>query len=396
MTAELPDDVVARPTPPRGGRLQWPRRKGAPQRVEVEFSLALNNRTGKFFFCRDMIDSCGDLISSINYWRIRSATLPSGLYRRVLGRLMIEEATKRVRHQVFDAVVPRLSRRAPVIFTDPLQVLLYRLKPGDLVVCHDLGPITHPELYSPGVERVYRRVFEEIAAASPHILFVSRNSQAEFERLYGKAYGSAHIAYPALRSEVTVGAPEPVPGIDRPFLLTVGAVGTRKNQAAAIRAFEQAGLADRGFNYVICGGPEPGYDAVRASCEAARNVHLTGYVKDTQLRWLYANAHGFVLPSLLEGFGLPAVEAISGGLVPLVSQNGALHEVTGDRGVLVDPLSVDSIADGLTRLALMPPEEKAQRLGALTLKIREYAEDRTRESWRSAIEQIFRTGPNGF
>jgi glycosyltransferase involved in cell wall biosynthesis len=78
-----------------------------------------------------------------------------------------------------------------------------------------------------------------------------------------------------------------------------------------------------------CGGPEPGFDAVIEAAGKMPGVILPGYVNDNQLRWLYTHASGFVLPSLLEGFGLPAAEAISYGLIPLLSKGGLCMKSQG-------------------------------------------------------------------
>ncbi|MGH6834567.1 MAG: glycosyltransferase [Methylocella sp.] len=98
-------------------------------------------------------------------------------------------------------------------------------------------------------------------------------------------------------------------------------------------------------------------------------VILPGYVSDNQLRGFYAHASGFVLPSLLEGVGLPAAEAISRGLVPLLGRGRALHELAGDSAILVDPLNTDEIADGMRLLAHIGQEDRQARLPELRLRI---------------------------
>src|SRR5262245_3630174 len=96
-----------------------------------------------------------------------------------------------------------------------------------------------------------------------------------------------------------------------------------------------------------------------------RLVILPGYVNDSQLRTLYKNAQGFVLVSLLEGFGLPAAEAICYGHVPLLSAGGELEEVAGDGALYVDPLDISDIVGGMRRIASMTAGERADRLARL-------------------------------
>jgi glycosyltransferase involved in cell wall biosynthesis len=165
----------------------------------------------------------------------------------------------------------------------------------------------------------------------------------------------------------------------------VGAVGARKNQLTALDAFEKSGLVERGFSYVICGGPEPGFEQVRCRAKGLRWAHLTGYVTEAQLRWLYSHAQGFVLPSLIEGFGIPAAEAVFRGLVPLVSRGGALHEVVGDSAILVDARCVESIATGMKLLVSLSQGEKNRRLSHLRRQISFFSPERARREWQEAL-----------
>lgn len=354
-------------------------------KVSVEFSLALNNRTGKFFICRDMIQDLGAALHEIRYWRLAATDTPKGLAARTLGRLMSWEIKARTRLEFFDRTVRKLKTPTPLVFTDALQVLFYELKPADTVIVYDLGPVTHKELYAKGVSHLYERIFLEIVRVAPRLIFISQSSRAEYERLYGRSYSSARVVYPCIRGEVSQGDVAQLPGIKAPFLLTVGSVGARKNQLRALDAFEESGLVERGFNYVMCGGPEPGFEQVRSRVKGLGWAHLTGYVTEAQLRWLYSQAHGFVLPSLLEGFGIPAAEAVFRGLVPLVSRGGALHEVVGDSAILVDAQCVSSIASGMNRLASLSQDEKDLRLSDLRRQVSRFTPEQARRGWQEAI-----------
>lgn len=360
----------------------------SPHVIEVEFSLALNNRTGKYFAAQEYITDNRDCIAAVRYWRFKLERLPNGFVARALGWLMTREVELRVRSPFLAALIPRIRSRRSILFTDPYQVAMHKLKSNDTVVVHDLGPVTHPDFYAKGVADIYRCVFSEIKRVGAQLVFVSQSSREEFTRLYGKVYGDCPVIYNPIRSETIAGREDVLAGVQTPFLLTVGAVGQRKNQASAIRAFELAGLAKQGLTFVICGGPEPGFEEVEQLATAALGVHLIGYVSDAELRWLYRNAEGFVLVSYLEGFGMPAAEAILRGLVPLLSYDAALQEVAGSEALYADASDLHAISKGLIHLSGMPQAERARRLTALSQHLRIFDNEKTRLEWQRLIGRM--------
>jgi glycosyltransferase involved in cell wall biosynthesis len=356
------------------------------QPFDCEFTLALNNRTGKYFFCKEMIQSSEDLIASCLYWRLPLKQLPSRTFSRILGRIARWEIDFRSGTGLINRLLSPSPHHRPLIFTDPREVLFYRLKSCDIVVCHDMGPITHADLYDPGVSRIYRQAFEQIRDARPFMIFVSAASRQEFIARYGDDYPAMQIVSPPLRTDIQQSDLRPVAGIPRKFLLTVGAVGERKNQLRAIRAFDASGLAKAGYAYVICGGlHEAGAELVAKEAKGTPGVILPGYVNDAELRWLYRNATGFVLPSLLEGFGLPAAEAVHYDLIPLLSRGGALQEVAGDGAIYVDPLDEGDIAAGMRLLAEFTPEERKERLDQLRVNVSRFSLENEAGKWRETL-----------
>jgi len=99
----------------------------------------------------------------------------------------------------------------------------------------------------------------------------------------------------------------------------------------------------------------------------ARQVHFTGYMPDSELAELLNGAAALVFPSLWEGFGLPAVEAMSCGLPVLASRCSSLPEVIGDAGLFFDPLNPMDIASCLLQFLRDP---------ALRMRLRKLALDR--------------------
>ncbi|HEY2931226.1 MAG TPA: glycosyltransferase family 1 protein [Acidobacteriota bacterium] len=137
----------------------------------------------------------------------------------------------------------------------------------------------------------------------------------------------------------------------RPFILYAGIIEPRKNLSNLILAFERVNKK-RDLDLVMAGGY--GWlckDVLRLPARLGlKNVRFTGYVPEADLRALYNAAEIFVYPSLLEGFGLPPIEAMSCGLPSILSRTSSLPEVGADAALYVDPASVEEMAQAMLNL----------------------------------------------
>ena len=135
-----------------------------------------------------------------------------------------------------------------------------------------------------------------------------------------------------------------------PYILFVGTIQPRKNLVRLIEAFSKLQARDQVLNLVIAGKVGWMYEEILAAPKkfgVGKRVKFLGYVSDEELASLYQNALFFVLPSLCEGFGLPVLEAMRFGCPVIASKAGALPEVVGDAGLLVDPYKVEEIAGAM-------------------------------------------------
>ncbi|MDH3753954.1 MAG: glycosyltransferase family 4 protein [Acidimicrobiia bacterium] len=144
------------------------------------------------------------------------------------------------------------------------------------------------------------------------------------------------------------------------FILWVGTIEPRKNLTRLVEAV--ALLGDAGPPLVLVGPTGWGEQVESYGHRLGRRLRVLGFVDDDELRALYRAASVFAYPSLLEGFGLPVLEAMAQGTVVVTSAGTATEEVCGGGGVCVDPLSVPAIADALDRL--LADETERGRLGA--------------------------------
>jgi glycosyltransferase involved in cell wall biosynthesis len=133
------------------------------------------------------------------------------------------------------------------------------------------------------------------------------------------------------------------------MILSVGVLQTRKNTLNALRALEK--LPDR-YRLILVGGDGYGsgtiHDYIRRQGLGPR-VQVRGYVTREELQSLYQSASVLLFPSLEEGFGIPALEAMASGLPVVASRTASLPEVGGEAALYVDPHDPQDIANKVLR-----------------------------------------------
>jgi glycosyltransferase involved in cell wall biosynthesis len=144
----------------------------------------------------------------------------------------------------------------------------------------------------------------------------------------------------------------------------VGTIEPRKNVPLVVETARR--LRARGYRGLVTIVGKPGwgdFDVVKAISDL-QGVRYRGYVDDRELRTLYRRAGIFLYPSTVEGFGLPVLEAMSQGALPLISPDAALREVVGDRALVVDVADPEAVAERVLRWSADGParERKAARL----------------------------------
>jgi len=144
-------------------------------------------------------------------------------------------------------------------------------------------------------------------------------------------------------------------GESTPYIFYISALYPYKNHGRLIEAFSRIAarfprhrLLIGGADTARWGRRELGEIAARFNVQA--QVVLAGRISQDDLPSLYRQAELLAMPSLDETFGLPVLEAMAFGCPVLTSNISSMAEVAGDAAVLVDPLSVDDLAEGLTRL----------------------------------------------
>ena len=143
-------------------------------------------------------------------------------------------------------------------------------------------------------------------------------------------------------------------GLKKDYFLFVGTLEPRKNLSHLLSAYSSLPprVKDQA-QLVIVGGRGWGklnLADLLVEHELTNHVHVLGFVDDTLLSTLYQHALFLAMPSIYEGFGLPVVEAMSRGLCILGSRGTSIEEIAQDAGLMINPLNVQNIAQGLQQL----------------------------------------------
>jgi glycosyltransferase involved in cell wall biosynthesis len=246
---------------------------------------------------------------------------------------------------------------APDFFLPPV-------RPGTrtLLTVHDLSFVREPETVMPGMTRHLNTWVPHSARRADHVVAVSEATRRDLIELYQISATKITVLYHGISANFRrVEDAEKLAAVrhryglgQRPFILSVGTIQPRKNYRRLVQAFARL---DESLALVIVGSKGWHYEDVFN--EVARQgltdrVHFLGFVADADLPALYSAASLFVYPSLYEGFGLPALEAMACGAPVVVSNQSALPEVVGEAGLLIDPRDVAAMAAAMARVVAEP------------------------------------------
>ncbi|MBI5288955.1 MAG: glycosyltransferase family 4 protein [Chloroflexi bacterium] len=205
----------------------------------------------------------------------------------------------------------------------------------------------------------HRILLPAIARRADHIVTFSEHSRRDIERILHVPPGRITVTPLAASASFRPHPPASVEaararlGLPRCYLLFVGSIEPRKNVPALIRAFAHAGSSMQGVSLLLVGRRSwglPGLDALIHDLGLSGRVLRRTDIDHDDLPLVYNGAIALAYPSLYEGFGLPALEAMQCGVPVVTSRASSLPEVVGDDAILVDQHSVPSIAEGLIEI----------------------------------------------
>jgi glycosyltransferase involved in cell wall biosynthesis len=228
------------------------------------------------------------------------------------------------------------------------------------VTIHDLIHLKFPEYFSP-VARTYAWFMMRYAVNnSGAVIAVSEKTKEDILERFDVEQEKIHVIHNGISQHFRRLEPSEALqkfrtrySLDRPFVLYVGGLGRHKNIPVLLRAFRIVREKEKGIQLVFAGrrfveAHELVREAWRLGIE--NSIRDFGMLQDDELVLLYNLASVVVLPSLYEGFGFPALEAMACGTPVIVSDRGSLPEIVGDAAIVVEADRAESFATALERV----------------------------------------------
>jgi glycosyltransferase involved in cell wall biosynthesis len=228
-----------------------------------------------------------------------------------------------------------------------------------VVTVHDLTFFDHPEWHERTKIPVFRRAIKVAARRAAAIVCVSEYTAERLHALLAVRCPVHVIHHGIDHRRFNAGAPGGEAaddtvlarlGVRPPFVAFVGTLEPRKAVDQLVLAFDRMAGAHSDLRLVLAGTRGWGTEAVDAAIAAARHgdrIVRTGYVPDEAVPALFRRAAAVAYPSAEEGFGMPALEALSCG-APLVTTKGSVMEdVVGEAALLVPPGDVRALSGAL-------------------------------------------------
>jgi glycosyltransferase involved in cell wall biosynthesis len=362
-------------------------------RLAIEITTCTSSRTGVGYYTEHLVDALLETRGRGDDLVLLSNRPPApDLARRWSPYLRLRGP--RVRAVWMQSEVPRfLTETGADLAVFPNYVVPLASPCPTMVVVHDLAILRTPQYFTLRKRLLLQSMLRQSVAAASVIATVSETSLRDIVDLLGvarerivllpcAAHPSCSPAPPAVMAAVRARH-----GLSRPYVLTVGTLEPRKNLLTLLRAFDRLGPEAQGRDLVVVGGRGwQDRQLVRELEVRSKHgrVRWLGYVDETDLAALYTGADVFVSASALEGFGLPALEAMTCGTPVIASDVAALREVCGDAARFVPPGDDDAFARTIAA-TLRDRDGLAAARAAGLARARQFSWERTAEAlWARA------------
>lgn len=216
---------------------------------------------------------------------------------------------------------------------------------------HDIIPITHPHLFSKRAVLFSKRNFKRQALHSDAIIAPSEHTKNLILSYYPSISDRVKVVplgvSPTLIDYSTSLSAKKNCETNKPYFVIVGNIEPRKNIPTLAKALKD--MNDRinsEFELVVIGRNNNKANEIQKKCfDLLQNrIHFTGFIGEREKFNLISNSLGLIFPSIYEGFGIPAIEAMSLSIPTLLANNSSLKELAVDPWQLFDTFNVDELS----------------------------------------------------
>jgi glycosyltransferase involved in cell wall biosynthesis len=269
----------------------------------------------------------------------------------------------------------RLSRGDVDLLWSPLITLPVRCPVPAVATVHDLTALLFPETHTLKVRWSLLPFLRSSFEQARRLVTISQATARDLAFHFPQCAEKIRVVYPGIDPEFKPGDPEEIAatrrelGAPEGYIFYAGTLEPRKNVGALIDAWELLRAEDSEAPPLVLAGPY-GWGSQRLARRIAEReragVRALGRVERSRLVRLFQAARVFVYPSLYEGFGFPAAEALACGVPVVASNASSLPEVVGDAGLLADPNDAGAFAAQIQSLFASP--ERSAELAARGLR----------------------------
>jgi len=230
-----------------------------------------------------------------------------------------------------------------------------------VAVIHDINFFHFPKTIPPFTRWYYNYFFPKFSKKSTRIATVSQYSKADIVKCYGidpekidVVYNGVNEKYSPISNEEVVRTRAQV-SEGNPYFVFVGAFNPRKNISRLLLAFDHfKSQYQSKIKLIIVGEKMYGTARMMRILKGLRfkdDIIFTGRLNVDELRYVIGSALAMTYVSYYEGFGIPLLEAMKCGVPIVASDQTSIPEVAGDAAIYVNPFSIDSISEGMIRIA---------------------------------------------
>jgi len=256
-----------------------------------------------------------------------------------------------LQEQAWGSWLCRVSAKRASLFHFPHYNVPWFLPRNSVVTVHDLTHFQFPQSFGRLRAGLALKLLRRGVRRATQLIAVSHATRQALETMLPEARGKTTVIYHGVEEQFRPLSPLMVEHFKRRtqggrFFLYVGSAKPHKNLPRLLEAFGRVRARHRDLSLVLLGVDPPG------ALNHVQGVRAYRQVGDSHLALWYNAAEALVFPSLNEGFGLPALEAMACGTPVLASNVASLPEVVGDAGLLVNPWDTDAWAQEMERLLL--------------------------------------------